>query len=867
MKTYLAVIFGMLMFCIINCQANALWISSGKDGFSFEFRGIEIIQHVDSLYSKMTVSIFSKTTEPDKNGVVHVTNEETTEYSTDMVMKVGLPLSEIDNPERYEGHWDNLFVLAGDSYYLKYDNSKSQEPVFKRISPLKVHSVNSAYGYRKCSNSTDPGPGEWGLIGYSECADILKTQHAMVSLRPYFDDKLASLTSNKPINYVMKVRGPTVIAEMIKQSEVYSIRNQIWNTVSCKMEEKSPGAFTMLIPVEDPFDPGLDEDEVTPPLVAANIIDNYLLDPKGVLSLNLSGREFRKRTDTKEIYESTTSILLSLSPAPFSKVEVSLAGCSELVVGEQAVVTAKATDEGGSFRFWVEPEGMFTINTTGASAKLLGSSPGRGTLYVEYTSAKGKTTQTSQVAACIKIESYNGGQAIPQIAFYDIDGKKKSGIITVPLTAQPANAAELVTFEPANPGVLTAVGVGSEVTLQGIITGKTTLQATTKCGANTGPAVEVEVVNCDEETIAALQRMRQTAMKHLQEANDELKRIAGSEKFEKAKEEIVGSLGEMIAKSALTIVTSGKAPTQAIQTASDIAEAGAAVSGMMDSGSQKEFYENAIKASVGKLSGAAASALMGIIDVQKAAQKFGDNWSNLRDYQNLVKDALATFEKADKDLQKYIRLQEICKGEKPVPPKKDVPKTEPKPEPIKPKTLTKPTPKTEVPTVEQSQTNVSTPSEPSTDDEIMVDPERPVVPPRQVGLPYEPGDCGCENSKEVAASSAGFSTLASGIQNLGNCVGNFRSSTLTDYQQALQELSALTDSLTTTLKSDATTFLVKAKESKPRLDAIVNRIKVYDKAGNEFLKKMEKCPESMTTGMEILKSVEKITIDMLKTNY
>jgi 2-methylisocitrate lyase-like PEP mutase family enzyme len=66
---------------------------------------------------------------------------------------------------------------------------------------------------------------------------------------------------------------------------------------------------------------------------------------------------------------------------------------------------------------------------------------------------------------------------------------------------------------------------------------------------------------------------------------------------------------------------------------------------------------------------------------------------------------------------------------------------------------------------------------------------------------------------------------------------------------------------------DATAFLAKAKESKPRLDEIITRVKLYDKAGAEFLKTMEKCPESVTTGMEILQSVEKITIDSIKTNY
>jgi len=67
--------------------------------------------------------------------------------------------------------------------------------------------------------------------------------------------------------------------------------------------------------------------------------------------------------------------------------QITLSGCAELVVGEQAEVTAKAAAESGSIRFWVEPEEMFTIETTGATAKLMGSSPGRGKLFVEHTSA------------------------------------------------------------------------------------------------------------------------------------------------------------------------------------------------------------------------------------------------------------------------------------------------------------------------------------------------------------------------------------------------------------------------------------------------------------------------------------------------
>lgn len=225
------------------------------------------------------------------------------------------------------------------------------------------------------------------------------------------------------------------------------------------------------------------------------------------------------------------------------------------------------------------------------------------------------------------------------------------------------------------------------------------------------------------------------------------------------------------------------------------------------------------------------------------------------------------YEKAMRDLKRITYRQQFCKegSEKPQPqekPQTDQP-TKPK-EPIPPK---EPSPKPDPTTSDQSTPTEPTPTEPTTGDDVLVDPEPPAVSPKQVALPYEPADCGCDQSKDLTVKSADFATLGTGIKNLGDCVQNFRTTSLTDYDKALQELSALTDSLSTTLKTDAGAFLVKAKNSKPRLDEIVNRVKTYDKSGSEFLKKMDKCPDSVTSGMEVLKSAETITIDSVKTHY
>ena len=80
-------------------------------------------------------------------------------------------------------------------------------------------------------------------------------------------------------------------------------------------------------------------------------------------------------------------------------------------------------------------------------------------------------------------------------------------------------------------------------------------------------------------------------------------------------------------------------------------------------------------------------------------------------------------------------------------------------------------------------------------------------------------------------------------------------------------MTLLTDSLTNELSSSTAGFAVKAKETQFRFGSLVSRVKSYDKAGTEFLSTMKKCPESVTAGMEIFQSVEKITVDEIKTKY
>jgi hypothetical protein len=279
---------------------------------------------------------------------------------------------------------------------------------------------------------------------------------------------------------------------------------------------------------------------------------------------------------------------------------------------------------------------------------------------------------------------------------------------------------------------------------------------------------------------------------------------------------------------------------------------------MIASGSQREFNGNAIKAAVGELGGSAASAVIGIIGVQKAAQKFSDDWVQMREYEVALKNALETFEKADKELQKILRRQQLCKEGKAEPQKKEEPKANPKPK------QTKPTPK---PTKPKPSTEEVPVQVPPGDEDIMIDPEPPAVPSRQVGLPYEPGGCGCDKSVGLTVSSESFSLMRTGMEHLNECVDNFSKGSLTEYLNTLNEWITLSGGMEKAVNTGGADLDSTIKVLTPLVESLIGRTKLFDEAGKAFLEELKACPESMKTGMEVLNSANEITIESLNLKY
>lgn len=573
------------------------------------------------------------------------------------------------------------------------------------------------------------------------------------------------------------------------------------------------------------------------------------------------------RTNSSSGSYEDESISVTLSVKMKSeRAEVTLEGCSEMGAGEEGRVTAKGTPAGGTYEFWVDPSDLMTVEASGSTATLKGKRPGRGTLYVEYTSPDGTRAEASKPAAMVRIYDYNGGEPIPQIPLYDIDGKKLQGKLTIAYGSMPDEAQELVDFVSGNTAVFTASATADNIDLLGMKPGKTTLEARDNCGNVTGPTVEVEVVNCDDETIARLEKQKQAATENLQIAARELQKTAGSKEFEKARDDLVASTGDLLVKVGVTIVAGGKAPTPGVATAAQLANDAVGLSDMLASGSHEELFINGVKAAAGKIWGAAAGTLANLESIAEAADRFYKNISETQLHEEAMKSSLESWDKAIKALEDVVKRQQLCKRDKTQPQTTEEPKADPTPEPAKPTPPEQPKPKTDTPPSQEQPTEEPTNPEPG-DEEPPISPPPPTSEPRQVGLPYSPEECGCGKTREISLSTAGFSALQNGVKNLGECVERFNKTSVADYTNALTEFSELTKSLQDGASGMPDLFLKQATEAKPKIDSLIRRINAYDEAGKAFLGEFEKCPESVKSGMDVLKSALTVTIDSITTKY
>lgn len=603
-------------------------------------------------------------------------------------------------------------------------------------------------------------------------------------------------------------------------------------------------------------------------------VETFVLTDKDIMAWQQISRT---NSNSGSYDDESISVTLSVKMKS-ERAEVTLEGCSEMGAGEEGKVTAKGTPAGGTYEFWVDPSDLMAVDASGATATLTGSRPGRGTLYVGYTSPDGTKAEASKPAAMVRIYDYNGGEAI-QIPLYDIDGNKLPGKLTIAYGSMPDEAQELVDFVSGNPAVFTAVATADNIDLQGFKTGKATLEARDNCGNVTGPTVEVEVVNCSDETKAKLAEEMRIAEEARKQAYEEIGKILGSEDFAKAADRIAESTGNLAIKLGGAIIGSlsaGKA-TAGVTTAAKIYGVG---SNLYDFVNSLAAGENLATASnlaqmIVELGGtdnqqAAASA----IETIQAAHEFGKDLGQLIATDVKLKEAAKWAEHWNKYVEDVVRRQKICRDsqEQPQatdqPPKKQEP---PKPDPDKPAPQPdKPKPGTKEPVTDDTPAKDPTGDDQPGDDPGDTDlpPVPPVSEPRQIGLPYNPAqDCGCNSSREIAGTADGISDLGSGFTNLGKCVEDFSTGPLTEYVNTLKGWKEVSDILDNAIKAGPEELKKAAGETGPRIKSLLENTKSFDETGRSFYDNFKACPESMASSVSFMKSAFVVNIDSVKTNY
>lgn len=231
---------------------------------------------------------------------------------------------------------------------------------------------------------------------------------------------------------------------------------------------------------------------------------------------------------------------------------VAMDACLHLAKGEVREVIAQGSPEGGTYHFISTPVEVFALNRQqNNTASIQGKKPGKGELTVEYT-RNGKRASATVAGSVVELVNINGGNQIPKLGLYDVDGKKINTVYSFPLKLNPADSFVQMTL--GNDTLASVINTTSNVQIQPVKLGKTIMQAKTLCGNNIGEPVPIEIVRCDDDV---QQQLRTKKGEHKQRLDTIVKRITGltgDSEFQRAGTEIADTTKDMAIKTGETII-------------------------------------------------------------------------------------------------------------------------------------------------------------------------------------------------------------------------------------------------------------------------------------------------------------------------
>ena len=312
--------------------------------------------------------------------------------------------------------------------------------------------------------------------------------------------------------------------------------------------------------------------------------------------------------------------------------KVELAGCANLARGASTEVQANPTPEGGTLTIDSDPAATMGVRLHGKSATVTGATPGRATLTARYV-LNGQTATATLPASSVELVAVNGGAPIPKLGLYDENGMISSKVYQFPVATTPADSGDLLSFSPANGAIVSVVNGRSNVGVQPVRTGGTTLQARTACGAAIGPPVEIVIAVCDDDVKAQIQRKRDDLVRREKEIVKRITQLVADPEFQRAATEIKKSTTDFAIKSGELIIGTltakevlsarGGDPTTVLN-AEQLERAGAIWDGynVLSDGASGEWDKAFVGAAVMKLNKWQVSLLKTAYETREATLQF-----------------------------------------------------------------------------------------------------------------------------------------------------------------------------------------------------------------------------------------------------
>lgn len=539
------------------------------------------------------------------------------------------------------------------------------------------------------------------------------------------------------------------------------------------------------------------------------------------------------------------------------KPSLQFTGCESLVVGETATLSAEGKPSAGTYRYWSDDNAV-SISGSGSEAKITGISPGETTVWVEYTSPKGEKVKKSKTIHSLQVNSINNGKLL-QLGLHDAKGRPINALKTVPVSVEPEGKVTLLTFKPADNTLLSAAPTGqSQLKVQGLKKGKSTVQAYSESGTQTGPFLEVEVVDCDDEVVEELRRELKMLRSRLEGNVKQVMEILGDEEFSRSADQIKKSTFMFFRKMAeLVIATAGMSnATKGVDAAGKFVDIYNISESVVD-GKLDEAGLSAIVLAVGvkdALIGTLAGSVLTAREASLASQQFGRDLGNLFGASERLEELEEQYNKTYKEYEAVQKtLYEVCSREA----EQAIKEPEVKGAPEQAASKLQKTSETKVTASgkpkdievkeEGSSNEIKKTESDKPDDEVPPPTENKLTNPALLLIGVE--DCGCTTSKNALIGISGF---RNNIKNMKSCVEALEINALKPLEENLKVLENFGNSLKLFAESPApdrhqqfqkTKELARipASQQKQSID-FVEQIELF-KENNE------KCEDSMTSDL------------------